>query len=157
MKEHTYKSTVEWTGNTGKGTENYNSYERSHSIAIANKPVILGSSDAAFRGDPSKHNPEDLLISSLSTCHMLWYLHFCAVNNIIVESYRDNAEGIMMERESGKGKFKFVALNPEVVVQSEDMIELALELHHKANEYCFIANSVNFPVEHNPRVCTKLP
>lgn len=148
MKEHYYHTNVEWTGNKGSGTDNYKNYERSHNISIENKAVLAGSSDPAFRGDKTKHNPEDLLLASLSSCHMLWYLHFCAVENIIVEAYQDHAAGIMLEEDGGKGYFKEVTLHPTVTVQSEDMVEKASALHKKAQEYCFIANSVNFPVKH---------
>lgn len=152
MKEHTYQSVIEWTGNKGSGTDNYKNYERSHTISIENKPTIEGSSDPAFLGDPAKHNPEDLLLSSLSSCHMLWYLHFCSANHIIVEAYTDNATGIMLEEPDGKGTFKEVTLYPTVTVKSEKMIEKAIELHQKAHAYCFIANSVNFPVKHKPQI-----
>lgn len=152
MKEHRYQSKIEWTGNKGSGTDNYKKYERSHNIIIENKPIILGTSDPAFRGEKDKHNPEDFLVSSLSSCHMLWYLHFCSVNNIIVEEYIDIAEGIMLEENDGKGYFKEVKLNPIITVKSQEMVEKALELHKKANEYCFIANSVNFPVKHEPKI-----
>ncbi|MCY4779136.1 OsmC family protein [Sphingobacterium sp. UT-1RO-CII-1] len=154
MKEHQYRTTITWTGNTGSGTDHYNNYERSHDIIIKNKAIIQGSSDPAFRGDKSLHNPEDMLISSLSSCHMLWYLHFCSVNNVIVIKYTDTAEGIMLEGNNGKGHFTEVILRPTVTVQREDMIELAIALHKKASEYCFIANSVNFPVHHKPTVKT---
>ena len=154
MKEHKYKSKIEWTGNKGSGTDNYRNYERSHNIIIENKPTIRGTSDPAFRGEIDKHNPEDFLLSSLSSCHMLWYLHFCSVNNIIVEQYTDFAEGIMVEESNGRGYFKEVLLNPIVTVKSKDMVEKAIELHKKANEYCFIANSVNFPIKHNPIIKT---
>ncbi len=152
MKQHSYTATVEWTGNRGTGTDHYKNYERSHRIVIDGKAAIEGSSDPAFLGDPAKHNPEDLLLTSLSSCHMLWYLHFCSVHKIIVKEYVDKATGIMIEEESGKGYFKEVTLNPSVRVKDSAMIALAIELHHKANEYCFIANSVNFPVLHRPQV-----
>ncbi|HLT80493.1 MAG TPA: OsmC family protein [Cyclobacteriaceae bacterium] len=152
MKEHKYVTTIEWTGNTGAGTADYKSYERSHSIIIENKPPIHASSDPAFRGDKTRHNPEELFVSSFSSCHMLWYLHLCAVNNIVVEQYTDIAEGIMMEENSGKGHFTEIILQPTVVVKSQDMVAKAIELHEKANEYCFMANSVKFPVRHRVRV-----
>lgn len=152
MKTHNYQATIEWTGNKGTGTDNYKNYERDHTITIDYKPAILGSSDPAFRGDKTKHNPEDMLISSLSSCHMLWYLHFCSVNNIIVVAYTDHVTGVMIEEVDGKGKFTEVTLHPTVVVANKDMVEKAKELHHKANEYCFIANSINFPVKHTPTI-----
>jgi organic hydroperoxide reductase OsmC/OhrA len=150
IKEHHYKSTVHWTGNKGAGTGGYTGYERSHQISIENKPDILGSSDPAFRGDKTKHNPEDLLVSSLSSCHMLWYLHLCAEAGVVVMDYIDHATGIMTETEEGGGYFTQVTLNPVVTVLDESMIYSANDLHAKANERCFIANSVNFPVYHNP-------
>jgi len=154
MKQHHYKATIEWTGNTGTGTDHYKNYKRSHRIVIDGKADIEGSSDPAFLGDSTKHNPEDLLLASLSSCHMLWYLHFCSVHKIIVEEYVDYATGIMVEEESGKGYFKEVTLSPSVRVKDSAMIDLAIELHKKASEYCFIANSVNFPVLHHPKINT---
>lgn len=147
--QHHYQATIKWTGNKGTGTDNYRNYERSHSIDIDNKATVLGSSDPAFRGDKSKHNPEDLLVSSLSACHMLVYLHLCAEAKVIVTGYVDNATGIMVETSNGGGHFTEVTLNPTVTVTEESMIKKANELHKKANELCFIANSVNFPVKHN--------
>lgn len=147
--QHHYKATVQWTGNKGTGTDNYRNYERSHQIIIENKSDISGSSDLAFRGDKTKHNPEDLLVSSLSACHMLTYLHLCAVAGIIVTGYIDNATGIMVETSNGGGQFTEVTLNPIVTVTEQQMVDKASELHKKPNELCFIANSVNFPIRHN--------
>jgi organic hydroperoxide reductase OsmC/OhrA len=148
--QHDYKLTVRWTGNTGTGTSNYKAYDRSHTIEIENKPDISGSSDPAFRGDKTKHNPEELFLASLSSCHLLWYLHLCAEAGVIVTDYVDNATGIMVETVDGGGHFTEVTLNPIVTVAEKSMIEKANELHKKANELCFIANSVNFPVRHEP-------
>lgn len=154
-KEHHYKATIHWTGNKGTGTSSYRNYERSHTIHIENKAGIEGSSDAAFRGDKTKHNPEDLFLSSLSSCHMLWYLHFCSEEGIIVTGYTDEATGIMAETADGSGQFISVTLHPEVTVTEASMIEKAKELHHKAGQFCFIARSVNFPVKHIPTVLVK--
>lgn len=148
--QHNYKLTVKWTGNNGKGTSSYREFERSHSILVENKVEILGSSDPAFRGDKTKHNPEDLLIASVSSCHMLWYLHLCALAGVIVTDYIDNATGIMIETSNGGGKFTEITLHPTVTITNSSMIEKANELHKKANELCFVANSLNFPVHHKP-------
>ena len=150
---HHYSATVKWTGNTGRGTQSYTSYKRDHIIAAGNKPEITGSSDPAFRGDPLRYNPEELLLASLSSCHMLWYLHLCSEAGIIVTGYSDTATGIMEETAGGSGKFTEATLNPVVTVQDKSMIARANELHGSANKLCFIANSCNFPVKHNP-VCT---
>jgi organic hydroperoxide reductase OsmC/OhrA len=119
-------------------------------VSIDHKPEILGSSDAAFRGDATKYNPEELLIASLSACHMLWFLHLCAEADVVVTSYVDEAVGVMEENETGGGQFVEVSLHPHVTVSDRAMVEKANELHTKAHERCFIANSVNFPVRHFP-------
>lgn len=152
MKErHNYTVTVKWTGNIGKGTSNYSEFERSHSVFIDNKQDILCSSDPAFRGDKTKYNPEELLVASISSCHMLWYLHLCSESGVIVTNYIDHATGIMMVKPNGSGYFSEVTLNPMITVSKHSMIEKAIELHKKANELCFIANSVNFKVFHHPQ------
>jgi len=147
-KDHHYSISIKWTGNNGPGTTGYLSYERSHIIASENKPDIPGSSDPDFRGDESRYSPEDLLVASLSSCHMLWYLHLCSDNGIVVVSYEDHAKGIMIEESNGSGRFKEVVLNPVVTVSENSMIPMANELHKRANELCFIANSCKFPVHH---------
>ena len=148
MKEHHYKTTVNWTGNNGKGTQNYISYKRDYSISADGKSTIEGSSDPAFRGDKNRYNPEELLLASLSSCHMLWYLHLCSENGIIVTSYTDTAKGVMTETANGGGRFTEVMLNPVVTVTESAMVDKANELHAEANKLCFIANSCNFPILH---------
>lgn len=148
-KEHFYKLTVQWTGNTGNGTLNYRTYERNHTISADNKETIIASADPAFRGDKTKYNPEELLLASLSSCHMLWFLHLCSDNGVIVTDYTDNPTGIMEETDNGGGKFKEVTLNPIVTVTDLGALDKLDDLHKKANELCFIANSVNFIVKHN--------
>lgn len=153
--QHLYNTTIRWTGNNGTGTDHYKNYERSHQIIVENKSDILGSSDPAFRGDKTKHNPEDLLVASLSACHMLWYLHLCSEAGIIVIDYTDNATGVMVETPNSSGRFTEVVLSPIVIVTEYSMVEKANELHKKAHELCFIANSVNFQVKHNPTAIAK--
>ena len=148
--EHTYKLTAVWTGNKGEGTKNVRNYDRSHTVSIQGKPELFLTTDNAAVGDKSKLNPEDLLVSALSSCHLLSYLYLCAMEGIVVTSYTDNAIGIMIEEASGAGSFKEVTLNPIFAVTDESMVERAIELHHKAHEICYIANSVNFEVKCNP-------
>lgn len=151
MKNHKYNVKIEWTGNEGNGTLNYNSYNRNHSITAAEKlSTIDGSSDPSFLGDEKRYNPEELFLSSLSACHMLWYLHLCSVNKIIVTEYQDNATGIMEETKDGSGKFTSVTLHPIVKITDPNKIGIANELHQEANKMCFIANSCNFKIGHNP-------
>ena len=145
-KRHKYAVTIRWTGNRGEGTANYRSYDRAHAIEADGKPIIAGSSDAAFRGDPARWSPEDLFLASISACHKLWYLHLCAVSNIVVTSYVDGAEGTLEEEASGEGQFTSVTLHPLITITPESDAQRAMELHHDAHEKCFIARSVNFPV-----------
>jgi len=152
-KTHRYSVVVEWTGNTGTGTSGYRDYERRHEISAgAGKPVMPGSSDPAFRGDPARWNPEELLVASLSACHQLWYLHLCAEAGIAVVAYVDHAEGVMEETADGGGCFKRVILRPRVSVAAGSDMAMAFALHATAHAKCFIANSVNFPVEHAPEM-----
>jgi organic hydroperoxide reductase OsmC/OhrA len=151
LKTHAYPVTVRWTATNGEGTKSYRSYSRAHSIGGDGKPEILASSDPAFRGDASRYNPEELLVASLSSCHMLWYLHLCSVNTITVVEYRDDASGTMEETEDGSARFTRVTLRPAVTITSGDPAQ-ALELHHEAHRLCFIARSINFPVEVAPEI-----
>ena len=151
MKQHTYDVQMKWTGNSGEGTKSYSGYRRDHVYEADGKPPIPGSSDPNFRGDGTRYNPEELLVAALSSCHMLWYLHLCSVNHIVVESYEDVAVGTMNEKPDGSGNFVRVVLKPRITISSGDR-EKAIALHHEAHKMCFIANSVNFPVEAEPVV-----
>lgn len=158
-KSHRYQVQILWTGNTGQGTSSYRGYERSHTILIPNKPPILGSSDPSFRGDRTKYNPEDLFVASLSSCHMLWYLHLCTEASIVVTDYQDNPVGTMVETANGSGHFTEVILNPIVAIANSDPPLLdetnrhrAEQLHETAHQFCFLANSVNFPVRCKPTI-----
>lgn len=150
MKLHQYKIKVTWTGNLGTGTSKYDQYSRDHIISAKGKSDLLGSADPVFRGDASKYNPEEMLLSALSTCHMLWYFHFCSDNGIVVTEYVDEPEGVMEEVTTGGGKFQEVILKPTITITDASKIKLAIKLHQEANKKCFIANSVNFPVHHLP-------
>lgn len=150
--QHKYELTTVWIGNNGDGTKNVRTYDRSHTVSIKGKPDLLLTTDNAVVGDPSKLNPEDLLVSAISSCHMLSYLYLCATDGIVVTAYTDKATGIMIEQASGGGSFTEVQLNPVVQVAEESMVAKAIELHHRAHEICYIANSVNFEVRCEPIV-----
>lgn len=141
---------MSWTGNKGEGTKNYRAFSRDHILQVSGKADIAGSSDPSFRGSPDRYNPEELLVSSISACHMLWYLHLCSVNHIVVTAYRDEAKGTMIENPDGSGFFREVELNPVITLTGSSMIARATELHEDAHRMCFIANSVNFPISHKP-------
>jgi organic hydroperoxide reductase OsmC/OhrA len=149
---HDYRATVRWTGNLGDGTARYTGYSRDHEVLIDGKPPIAGSSDPAFRGDPARHNPEELLVAALSQCHMLWYLHLCSTAGVRVVAYEDAATGRMAEQAGGSGRFVEVVLRPRVVIDDEAARERALAAHDDAHRMCFLANSMNFPVRHEPAI-----
>jgi organic hydroperoxide reductase OsmC/OhrA len=148
--EHNYKLTTVWTGNKGEGTKNIRTYDRSHTVTIQGKPELFLTTDNPAVGDKSKLNPEDLLVSAISSCHMLSYLYLCSVEGIVVMAYTDNATGIMVEKTGGGGSFKEVTLNPVFYIADASKVDKAIELHHKAHEICYIANSVNFEVKCHP-------
>lgn len=148
---HSYDVTVEWTGDLGSGTAGYRSFSRAHEVLGDGKPPIAASSDPAFRGDPARWNPEELLVASVAQCHMLWYLHLCAVNRVVVTGYADHAHGVMtMDASGGGGQITEVALRPEVTVAEASMMDKAHALHDDINAVCFVARSVNFPITHTP-------
>jgi organic hydroperoxide reductase OsmC/OhrA len=149
---HHFSAQIRWTGNTGSGTSGYRDYARDHVIAMEGKPDLLGSSAPVFRGDGARHNPEDLLVGALSACHMLWYLHFAAVNGVVVTGYEDDAVGVMETEADGNGRFVSVTLRPRVVIDSGSDAAKAQALHADAHHFCFISNSVNFPVHCEPTV-----
>ena len=150
MRQHRYEVLVSWTGNRGSGTSGYRDYGREHELSADGRPVIAASSGPAFRGDPECWNPELELTAAVSQCHMLWYLHLCADAGVVVTDYSDDAYGIMAEAADSAGRFVEVILRPRVTVAVSDMIEAAVNLHSEANAKCFIANSLNFPVRHEP-------
>src|SRR5262245_37142075 len=145
-KLHTYTCSLTWTGNRAAGTASYQAYARDHVLSGAGKPDLPGSSDPAFRGDRSRYNPEELLVGSLASCHMLWYLHLCADAGVTVLAYRDEPTGTMVEDARKGGHFTKVVLRPCVTIAKGGDAAKARALHESAHEQCFIANSVNFPV-----------
>lgn len=151
MTKHEYTTRIRWTGNLGEGTSEYRAYSRTHEIIAPKKSApIAGSSDPHFRGEAARYNPEDLLVASLSACHMLSYLHLCAINGVVVTAYEDEATGVMRENKDGSGEFTEVMLRPRVTVTAASDRTKALQLHEEAGKLCFIARSVNFPVRHEP-------
>lgn len=149
-KQHHYSVALDWTGNKGEGTTHYKAYTRDYTVTMAGRPPILGSSDPSFLGDPARHNPEELFVAAVSSCHMLWYLHLCSVAGIVVMDYKDAAEAEMVEHKDGSGEFSHVTLHPHVTITDASQIAKAEALHEKANKMCFIARSITAPVHHVP-------
>jgi organic hydroperoxide reductase OsmC/OhrA len=151
-KSHHYQLTVTWTGNTGTGTSGYQAFERSHEVSLEGKHTIAGSADPAFRGALDRWSPEELLVASLSQCHMLWYLVLCAREHIVVTDYVDHPSGTIVETPDGGGHFDEVLLRPHVIITTSEKVERATALHERAQALCWVANSVNFPVRTEPMV-----
>lgn len=149
-KLHDFASSIIWIGNRGEGTRAYKGYDRTWDIALPGKDIIHCSNDPLLGGDPTKMNPEDLLISALSACHMLWYLHLASNAGIVVTGYRDDPVGQGETLPNGAGRFLSAVLRPKISVQEGVDLEFAGELHHKVHDFCFIARSVNFPVSYEP-------
>lgn len=147
-KEHQYTCRVEWVGNRGEGTTSYRSFDRTWDITTPGRVVIHGSSDPAFGGNPTMPNPEDLLLSSLSACHMLWYLHLAVKAGIVVSTYQDDPVGFGEVEPSGVGRFLRATLRPRIGLKAGTDLQHADAIHHEIHKFCFIARSVNFPVSY---------
>ena len=147
-KQHDYAARVQWTGNRGDGTRTYRGYDRTWDIATPGKPVIHCSNDPLLGGNPALPNPEDLLLASLSACHMLWYLHLASEAGIVVTSYQDDPVGVGETSPNGAGRFLRATLRPHIIVrEGADFLD-ADAIHHRIHDYCFIARSVSFPVSY---------
>jgi organic hydroperoxide reductase OsmC/OhrA len=145
-KQHEYTSRITWTGNRGTGTRTYKGYDRTWDIATPGKEMVHCSNDPLLGGDPQKHNPEDLLVSALASCHMLWYLHLASKAGIVVSAYQDDPRGLGETLPNGAGRFLSATLRPTIEVPEGTDVAVADALHHEVHKYCFIARSVNFPV-----------
>ena len=151
-RTHTYRSTVRWTGDRGTGTSGYRDYDRLYDVMVDGKPTIKGSSDPLYRGDPARHNPEDLLLGAVSACHMLWYLHLCADARVAVVDYVDDCDGQLAENADGSGRFTAITLRPRVTVTAASDTELARRLHADAGRMCPLAASLAFPVHYEATI-----
>ena len=154
-KLHRYEVQVEWTGNQGTGTSSYEGYTRDHRLIAPGKEALACSADSAFRGDPSRYNPEELFIASIASCHMLWYLHLCADAGVRVLAYEDRPTGILAESGMQAGELTVVALHPRVEVEREYEVETARALHEQAHALCFLARSVRTPIRIEPLVVVR--
>lgn len=155
MTNHEYTTTIRWTGNQGTGTRSYHGYERSWDIAAPGKPVVHCSNDPIKGGDNSLMNPEDLLLSALSACHMLWYLFLVGIEGISVLSYEDDPVAVGEDLPNGSGRFLSAELRPKITVEEGTDLARASAIHHEIHQYCFIARSVNFPITFAPKIVTK--
>jgi organic hydroperoxide reductase OsmC/OhrA len=148
--KHLFKAKLNWFAKGKEAASGSEVDSKSHTIVIKDKAILSVSAAKAFKGNPTLYNPEDLLLSSIVSCHMMSYIYVCSQNGIEVVSYTDEAEATLEVARDGSGRFTEVRLYPKVVIKQIDKIADALSLHHKANELCFIANSCNFPIVHEP-------
>lgn len=148
---HEYRVGIEWQGNRGRGTIGYRDYGRQLVIRAPGKIELPGSADKTFHGDADRWNPEELLVAALAQCHMLSYLHMAVRAGVVVSAYTDDALGVMRQEGLG-GAFEEVLLRPLVTVAEASMVDRARSAHAEAFTHCFIANSVNFPVRHEPTI-----
>jgi organic hydroperoxide reductase OsmC/OhrA len=149
MRSHEYRAHLQWDGNLGEGTSSYASYGRQYRVLVDGKPEIQGSANPVFRGDGARHDPEDLFLAAISSCHMLSYLALCARHGVRVVAYEDRASGTLELDGSGGGRFREVILRPEVTISAGDVTR-ATQLHDTAHEQCFIASSCSVPIHHEP-------
>ncbi|MGQ7846826.1 OsmC family protein [Granulosicoccus sp. 3-233] len=145
-RQHDYTARIEWTGNTGQGTSSYHAYQRSWDISTPGKPTVHCSNDPLLGGDPDRHNPEDLLLTTVSACHMLWYLHLASNQGIVVQGYVDNPVGVGETSPNGAGRFLSATLHPRIRLSAGSDCQQADAVHGLIHQYCFIARSLNFPV-----------
>ncbi len=149
-RRHDFSPRIAWTGDRGEGTRSYRSYDRTWRIETPGKAPVECSNDPMLGGDPSLHNPEDMLIASLSACHMLWYLHLASDAGIVVRGYTDEPVGEGESAPDGSGRFIGAVLRPRIEVEMGSDLERAEAIHHEIHKVCFIARSVNFPVRYEP-------
>lgn len=148
---HTFRSHLRWTGAALGPTGRDVTYSREQTVSFDGKPDIVASSAPAYGGDPALHDPENLMMASLSTCHALTYLAVCAHSGLSVIAYEDSATGVLARVERVT-RFTEVTLRPKVTVAAGTDVERARALHDKAHANCFMSSSVNFPVKYEPEI-----
>jgi len=117
---------------------------------VAGKLEIPGTSEVSIKANKVRYNPEELLLSAVSACHMLWYLYLCAENSIVIIAYVDKLIGTMQSTPDGSGHFTPITLHPEITIAGKIKEKELADLQHQANKLCYIANSCNFPIYHKP-------
>ena len=146
----TYTATIRWN-RTGDGDFTKGQYSRAHEWAFDGGAVVPASPAPGIvqppYSDPAGVDPEEAFVASLSSCHMLFFLDFARRNGWTIDSYVDEAEGVLEKGAYGKIAMTRVTLHPRVEWKDEGPDPAALaDLHHKAHEACFIANSVKTEV-----------
>lgn len=140
MSEH--KVALSWTRETADFV--YETYNRTHTLSFDNGLEVQASSAPAFFGDPTKLDPEEILVAALTSCHMLTFLALAAKKRYIVERYEDKAVGVLGKNEEGKLCVTTITLQPNVLFSGERQptADELHTLHERAHSNCFIANSI---------------
>ena len=138
---HSYRATVSWSGSTAVGYDRYDRAHESNGVPL--------SADPHFRGDPSRLNPEVLLVMAAASCQLLSFLAVCARARIDVISYEDDAEGVMPEDEKPH-RITRIVLRPRIEVAGDATEERLHKLAQLAHRECYIANSLTTEVVVEP-------
>jgi len=144
MSEH--RATIDWKRTTPDFA--YESYNRDHDWIFDAGISVPGSAAPAYKGSESRVDPEEAFVASLSSCHMLTFLAFAAKQKYIVDSYRDEAVGVLGKDVAGNLAITKVTLRPRIVFSggrepTRDELKI---LHDRSHHACFIANSVKTDV-----------
>jgi organic hydroperoxide reductase OsmC/OhrA len=138
---HAYRARVDWSGSTGVGYEGYDRTHRAEGLEL--------SADAAFRGDPARMNPEQLLVMAAASCQLLSFLAVAARARIDVVAYEDEGEGVMPEDERPV-RITRILLRPRIGYRGEATEERLHKLAQLAHRECYIANSLTTDVVVEP-------
>jgi organic hydroperoxide reductase OsmC/OhrA len=152
MLEKEFKVHTKWSSLTEQDRSKSRNNTKTHRTHIEGKEPLTISAAKEFKGDKTKHNPEDLFLAALSSCHMMSYMYLCDKNNITVLRYTDETTGILLVKADGSGEFISIVLYPIVTILEKNKIDLAIRLHKEANRLCFIANSCSVPIDHKPQI-----
>ena len=152
MLEREFKVHTKWSSLTENDMYKSGINPKTHSTHIKNKDILTISAAKEFKGDKTKHNPEDLFLSALSSCHMMSYMYLCDKNNITLLNYTDETSGVLVVNSDGSGEFISIVLHPIVTILEKNKIDLAIRLHKEANRLCFIANSCSVPIDLKPQI-----
>jgi organic hydroperoxide reductase OsmC/OhrA len=151
--QHRFEASIHWPADAAQKLPPDPAFSRNAVLASPGHPAVPGSSPTVFGGEASRYNPEELVTLALAHCHMLTYLSLASKKRVAVLAYDDNATSVLgKDPTSGKMKLLSARLKPKVTVARGTNLDEARAMHGKAHEYCFVAGSVNFPVEVVPEI-----
>ena len=156
---HSFETHLRWPADPAQALPPASAFSRNNVLSAPGKVEVAGSAPSVFGGDAARYNPEELLLMSLSECHMLTYLAIVAKKRMTIIAYEDRATGTLGLGENGiksgppgKMSMQEVTLRPRVTVAKDTDLADALAMHETAHANCFIANSINFPVRYEAEI-----